>query len=122
MDSNVPKKFVSIIKKSLKNKMSYIHYFKANELNKNMNSINKILEILLNDRKVTDIYLDAPIGGKPIYLVHSEYGQCQTNVTFTENEANSLISKLRAMSARPFDEAHPVLDFDLQDESLLWKY
>jgi archaeal flagellar protein FlaI len=74
-----------------------------------------VLEILLNDRKVTDIYLDAPIGGKPIYLVHADYGQCQTNVTFTENEANSLISKLRAMSSRPFDEAHPVLDFDLQD-------
>lgn len=74
-----------------------------------------ILEVLLNDRKVTDIYLDSPIGGKPIYLVHSEYGQCQTNVTFTDNEANSLISKLRAMSSRPFDEAHPVLDFDLQD-------
>lgn len=74
-----------------------------------------ILEVLLNDRKVTDIYLDAPIGGKPIYLVHSDYGQCQTNVTFTDNEANSLISKLRAMSSRPFDESHPVLDFDLQD-------
>ena len=74
-----------------------------------------ILEVLLNDRRVTDIYLDAPIGGKPIYLVHSDYGQCQTNVTFTENESNSLISKLRAMSSRPFDEAHPVLDFDLQD-------
>ncbi|MFA5763591.1 MAG: type II/IV secretion system ATPase subunit [archaeon] len=74
-----------------------------------------VLEILLNDRKVTDIYIDSPIGSKPIYLVHSEYGQCQTNVTFTENEANSLISKLRAMSSRPFDEAHPVLDFDLQD-------
>jgi archaeal flagellar protein FlaI len=74
-----------------------------------------ILEVLLNDRRVTDIYLDAPIGGKPIYLVHSEYGQCQTNVTFTDHEANSLISKLRAMSARPFDESHPVLDFDLQD-------
>jgi len=74
-----------------------------------------ILEVLLNDRKITDVYLDAPIGGKPIYIVHSDYGQCQTNVTFTENESNSLISKLRAMSARPFDEAHPVLDFDLPD-------
>ena len=47
VDSNVPKKFDSVIKKSLKDKMSYIYYFKANELNKNMNSINKILEILL---------------------------------------------------------------------------
>ncbi|MFA6420435.1 MAG: type II/IV secretion system ATPase subunit, partial [archaeon] len=74
-----------------------------------------ILEVLLNDRKITDIYIDSPIGSKPIYIVHADYGQCQTNVTFTENEANSLISKLRAMSARPFDEAHPVLDFDLAD-------
>jgi len=74
-----------------------------------------ILEVLLNDRKITDVYIDSPIGSRPIYIVHSDYGQCQTNITFTENEANSLISKLRAMSARPFDEAHPVLDFDLPD-------
>ncbi|MFA5930880.1 MAG: type II/IV secretion system ATPase subunit [archaeon] len=74
-----------------------------------------ILEVILNDRKITDVYIDSPIGSRPIYIVHSDYGQCQTNVTFTENEANSLISKLRAMSSRPFDEAHPVLDFDLPD-------
>ncbi len=74
-----------------------------------------ILEILLNDRKITDIYIDSPIGMKPIYIVHADFGQCQTNISFTENEANALISKLRAMSSRPFDEAHPVLDFDLAD-------
>jgi type IV secretory pathway ATPase VirB11/archaellum biosynthesis ATPase len=74
-----------------------------------------ILEILLSDRNLTDIYLDSPIGQKPLYVVHSEYGQCQTNILYTEDEAESLVSKLRAMSGRPFDEAHPVLDFDLQD-------
>ena len=74
-----------------------------------------ILELLLSDRKITDIYLDSPIGQKPIYIVHSDYGQCQTNIIYTVNEANSLISKIRAMSGRPFDEAHPVLDFDLQE-------
>jgi type IV secretory pathway ATPase VirB11/archaellum biosynthesis ATPase/intein/homing endonuclease len=74
-----------------------------------------ILEVLLNDRKITDVYIDSPIGSRTIYVVHADYGQCQTNITFTENEANSLISKLRAMSSRPFDEAHPVLDFDLPD-------
>ncbi len=74
-----------------------------------------ILEILLNDRKITDIYLDAPLGMKPVYIVHSFYGQCQTNIVFTEEEARSLVSKLRAMSGRPFDEAHPVLDYDLPD-------
>ena len=30
IDKNIPKKFISNIKKSLKNKKSYIYYFKAN--------------------------------------------------------------------------------------------
>ncbi len=63
VDSNVPKKFVSKIKKSLKNKISYTHYFKANELNKNMNSINKILEILLNKNFSRDDCLISIGGG-----------------------------------------------------------
>ncbi|PJA19447.1 MAG: hypothetical protein COX63_01535, partial [Candidatus Diapherotrites archaeon CG_4_10_14_0_2_um_filter_31_5] len=74
-----------------------------------------ILEILLSDRNLTDIYLDSPIGQKPLYVVHSQYGQCQTNILYTEDEAESMVSKLRAMSGRPFDEAHPILDYDLQD-------
>ncbi|MBI4052694.1 MAG: type II/IV secretion system ATPase subunit [Candidatus Diapherotrites archaeon] len=71
------------------------------------------LEILLSDRKLTDVYLDAPIGSKAMYVVHSDFGQCQTNVLYNDTEAKSMVSKLRAMSGRPFDEAHPVLDFDL---------
>ena len=47
VDSNVPKKNISNIKKSLKKKDLYIYFFKANEINKNMNHINKILDILL---------------------------------------------------------------------------
>lgn len=72
-----------------------------------------ILELLLSDRKITDVYLDSPIGGKPIYLTHADYGQCTTNILYTDNEAEAFVSKMRAMSGRPFDEAHPVLDFDL---------
>jgi len=74
-----------------------------------------ILEILLSDRQITDIYVDSPLGNKPIYLVHSKYGQCQTNVVYSEEEAKSLVSRFRALSGRPFDEAHPILDFDLAD-------
>ncbi|MDD5148190.1 MAG: ATPase, T2SS/T4P/T4SS family, partial [Candidatus ainarchaeum sp.] len=74
-----------------------------------------ILEVLLSDRNLTDIYLDSPIGQRPVYAVHSEFGQCQTNILYTEEEAEGMVSKLRAMSGRPFDEAHPVLDFDLPD-------
>lgn len=74
-----------------------------------------VLEVLLSDRRLTDIYIDAPIGDKLIYVVHSEWGQCQTNIIYTQDEADAFVSKMRAMSGRPFDEAHPVLDFDLPD-------
>ncbi len=63
VDSNVPKKFVTIIKKSLKNKKIYIHYYKANELNKNMKSIDSILEILLNKNFSRDDCLISIGGG-----------------------------------------------------------
>ncbi len=74
-----------------------------------------IMEILLSDRRVTDVYIDSPLGDKPIYLVHGKYGQCQTNVIFSNEEARSIVSRFRALSGRPFDEAHPILDFDLED-------
>lgn len=74
-----------------------------------------ILELLLTDRKLTDVYIDSPLGEKPIYIVHSEYGQCQTNILYSEEEARSIVSKIRAMSGRAFDEAHPILDYDLPD-------
>lgn len=74
-----------------------------------------ILELLLSDKKLTDIYLDSPLGSKAIYVVHSQYGQCQTNIKYTERDAESFVGKIRAMSGRPFDDAHPVLDYDMAD-------
>ena len=74
-----------------------------------------VMELLLSDRQLTDVYVDSPLGVKPIYLVHSKYGQCQTNVIFSDEEARAIVSRFRAMSGRPFDEAHPILDFDIED-------
>ena len=48
VDTNVPKKIISKIKKNLKKKKLYIQFFKATEINKNFNNVNKILDILLN--------------------------------------------------------------------------
>jgi len=47
IDKNISKKIISKIKKSLSKKKLYIHFFNANEKNKNQNSVNKILDILL---------------------------------------------------------------------------
>ena len=48
VDKNISKQFISKIKRSLYKKKIYVHLFKANEINKNFNSVNKILDILLN--------------------------------------------------------------------------
>ena len=48
IDKRVPKKMVSIITKSLKRKKIYRLQFNASEKNKNLNNINKILQILLD--------------------------------------------------------------------------
>ena len=47
-DKSVPKKFIYNIKKSLKNKKINVLFFNASEKNKNIISVNKILEVLLN--------------------------------------------------------------------------
>ena len=47
VDKNVPKKFIVSIKKSLRQKKIFVYFFKANEINKNINYVYKILEILL---------------------------------------------------------------------------
>jgi 3-dehydroquinate synthase/shikimate kinase/3-dehydroquinate synthase len=47
IDKNISKKFINKIIKSFK-KNTYIHFFNASEINKNMNSVNQILNILLN--------------------------------------------------------------------------
>ena len=48
IDKNISNKTISQIKKSLNRKKIYIHFFKASEINKNINNVNKILDILLN--------------------------------------------------------------------------
>ena len=48
IDKNVPKKMISKITRSLKRKEISKFLFNANEKNKNLNNVNKILQVLLN--------------------------------------------------------------------------
>ncbi len=50
IDNNIPNKLISKITKSLKKKKIYKFKFNANEKNKNINYVNKILQILLNKK------------------------------------------------------------------------
>ncbi len=73
-----------------------------------------LLEALLADSKVQDIYVDAPAGRTSVHICHRDHDECITNVFLTPDDAESLISRFRAISGRPFSEADPVLDLNLE--------
>ena len=63
IDKNVPKKMVFKFKKSLKIKNIFTYSIKANEKNKNQNTVNNILKVLLNKNFSRDDCLIALGGG-----------------------------------------------------------
>lgn len=72
-----------------------------------------LLEVLLLDKNIQDIFLNSPISQNPIFIRHAEYGECVSNVLPSYEDADSWSAKLRLQSGRPLDEANPVLDTDL---------
>ena len=72
-----------------------------------------MIEVLLQDRQIEDIYVNAPIGTSPIFVKHAKYGECDTNIVPSRREADSWASRFRLISGRPLDEANPVLDTEL---------
>ena len=72
-----------------------------------------LVEVLLADDKIQDITVNSPMGRIPIFVVHSEFGDCTTNIIPTAPEGESWASKLRMLSGRPLDEANPILDTEL---------
>jgi len=72
-----------------------------------------LIEVLLEDPYIEDIYINAPIGQTPIFLKHAKYGECETNIIPNIREAEAWASRFRMISQRPLDEANPVLDTEL---------
>lgn len=72
-----------------------------------------VLEILLADEKIQDIYINSPVESQPILIYHGQYEECKTNLMPTQQDAESWATRLRMQSGRPLDEANPVLDTDI---------
>ncbi|MBI4894308.1 MAG: type II/IV secretion system ATPase subunit [Candidatus Aenigmarchaeota archaeon] len=72
-----------------------------------------ILELLLADDKVQDIFVNSPIGAAPVYIYHQDFEECETNLIPTRDDADSWATRFRLFSGRPLDEANPVLDTEL---------
>jgi len=72
-----------------------------------------ILELLLGDNRIQDIYINSPIGTTPVYIYHSDFEECETNLIPTKEDADAWATRFRLYSGRPLDEANPVLDTEL---------
>lgn len=70
-------------------------------------------EVILSDEKVEDVYINAPISKSPVFVKHSKYGECSTNIIPNAKEVEAWASRFRLISGRPLDEGHPVLDTEL---------
>ena len=91
----------------------------ANEIDEMANILSRytagfgILEVLLTDSKIQDVYINSPIGTMPIFVGHDEFEECETNLIPTREDAESWATRFRLLSGRPLDEANPVLDTEL---------
>jgi type IV secretory pathway ATPase VirB11/archaellum biosynthesis ATPase len=72
-----------------------------------------LIEVLLQDKELQDVVLNAPITQNPVYLRHARFDECSTNVLPSQEDADSWAAKFRMISGRPLDEANPILDTDL---------
>ena len=80
-----------------------------------------VLEIPLQDPNIQDVYVDSPADRCAVHVtlgpmsVDAGSGKCPTNVVLSEDEAMGLLARLRLHSGRPFSEAMPVLETDLDE-------
>jgi len=72
-----------------------------------------LLEHIFSDPKVQDIYIDEH--SIPIYVYHEDYEICKTNIVPNSRYLEKIATRLRMNSARPFDDAHPVLHTDIKE-------
>ncbi|MGA2130423.1 MAG: ATPase, T2SS/T4P/T4SS family [Candidatus Pacearchaeota archaeon] len=73
-----------------------------------------LIEVLLQDKKLQDISLNAPISMIPIFVRHQDYDECISNILPSQEDTDSWAAKFRLISGRPLDEANPILDTQLE--------
>lgn len=77
-----------------------------------------LIEVLLQDKKLQDISLNAPVSMIPVFVRHQEYDECLSNILPSQEDVDSWAAKFRLISGRPLDESNPILDTQLEIEKL----
>lgn len=72
-----------------------------------------IVEDLLSDSRITDVYINAPADTNSVHVV-MDGEECTSNVFLSQDDLDALVSRFRTISGRPFGEAIPVLELNLE--------
>ncbi|MFH1972832.1 MAG: type II/IV secretion system ATPase subunit [archaeon] len=72
-----------------------------------------VLELILQDKNVQDVTINAPPGQSPMFVLHQEHDECFSNIHPSKSDYESWATKFRLLSGRPLDEANPILDTEL---------
>lgn len=73
-----------------------------------------LIEVLLQDKNLQDVSLNAPVSMIPVFVRHQDYDECITNIIPSQEDVDSWAAKFRLISGRPLDEANPILDTQLE--------
>lgn len=79
-----------------------------------------VLETLLEDSNVQDIYVDSPSSQTPVHVVlRSDVSEgvrqkCRTNIYIGARDLQGFVSRVKFETGLPFSEAHPVLEADIR--------
>lgn len=73
-----------------------------------------IIEEILSDERIQDIYVNAPVEKNPLHVI-LDGEECITNVYLSKEDIDALLTRLRTISGRAFSEASPVLDTGLDE-------
>lgn len=82
-----------------------------------------IIETMLKDENVQDIYVDSPTSANKVYIVLDSKvdkrlsGKCVANLILSRNDTESLLSRFRYESGRPFSEANPLLECSIGEHN-----
>ncbi|MFP4050283.1 MAG: ATPase, T2SS/T4P/T4SS family [Thermoplasmata archaeon] len=78
-----------------------------------------IMETLLLDDRVEDIFIDAPAHSNNVYLnmtnIKGLSKKCKTNIFLSKADIDNIISRFRLESGKPFSEANPIIESNLKE-------
>jgi flagellar protein FlaI len=73
-----------------------------------------LIETLMEDEKIQDISVNSPANKTPIFITHSDFEECKTNIIPEEDEIEGWGSRLRMISGKPLDASNPLLDAEIE--------